>query len=259
MFDQLVLSATMRKRSGRWLYFTGTAAAWMMALTTTIIGGIFAYDARLSGSMKDLIICVVPPPAVSPPPGGRRNDAKPTPKEGFVSAAKPPDGIKPVSEKPPVIPTVTGDYIGDHNGVPGGDPNGRPDGVVNGLPVDLTDGNKSIGPPPPPLNTKRAETAPPSKAQSIVRKVSTVLQGSATRRVQPVYPILARNARVSGQVVVEVTIDEEGNVIGARALSGHALLKQVSLDAAFGWKWRPTLLNGVPVKVIGTITFNFQL
>jgi protein TonB len=127
------------------------------------------------------------------------------------------------------------------------------------LPVDLSGDNKSFDPPPPPPDTKKVEPVQPAKTQTIVRQVSTVLQGSATRRVQPVYPILARNARISGQVVVEVTIDEEGNVIGARALSGHALLKQVSLDAAFGWKWRPTLLNGVPVKVIGTITFNFQL
>ncbi|HWP43931.1 MAG TPA: energy transducer TonB, partial [Blastocatellia bacterium] len=120
-------------------------------------------------------------------------------------------------------------------------------------------GTSTGNPPPPPPEIKKVEPDPRPEPQTIVRRVSHVLQGSAIRRVQPAYPILAIKTRVSGKVVVEVTIDEEGNVIDARALSGHALLKKVSVDAARGWKWRPTMLNGVPVKVIGTITFNFQL
>ncbi|HJZ67954.1 MAG TPA: tetratricopeptide repeat protein, partial [Blastocatellia bacterium] len=60
-------------------------------------------------------------------------------------------------------------------------------------------------------------------------------------------------------VVVEVTIDEEGNVISARAISGHPLLKDAAIDAARGWTFNQTLLQGVPVKVIGTITFRFEL
>ena len=86
-----------------------------------------------------------------------------------------------------------------------------------------------------------------------------MLQGSATRRVEPSYPPLAKTARVSGAVVVEVTVDEAGNVISARAISGHPLLKPAAEAAARGWKFTPTQLSGVPVKVIGTITFNFNL
>ena len=59
--------------------------------------------------------------------------------------------------------------------------------------------------------------------------------------------------------MVEVTVDEQGNVISARALSGHPLLKDAATNAAKGWKFSPTMLTGVPVKVIGTITFNFNL
>jgi protein TonB len=62
---------------------------------------------------------------------------------------------------------------------------------------------------------------------------------------------------VSGAVVVEITIDEEGNVISARAMSGHPLLKDAAVAAARSWKFRPTMLSGQAVKVIGTITFNF--
>jgi TonB family protein len=60
-------------------------------------------------------------------------------------------------------------------------------------------------------------------------------------------------------VVVEVTVDEEGKVISARAISGHPLLKDAAVEAARGWTFTPTKLQGDPVKVIGTITFNFIL
>src|SRR5436853_3946888 len=92
----------------------------------------------------------------------------------------------------------------------------------------------------------------------IIRKSGGVLQGSATKRVAPVYPPSAKAAKVSGAVVVEVTIDEAGKVIEARAISGHPLLKDSAIEAAREWTFSPTQLSGVPVKVIGTLTFNFH-
>jgi protein TonB len=74
-----------------------------------------------------------------------------------------------------------------------------------------------------------------------------------------VYPPLARAAKVSGSVVVEVTIDETGAVIAARALSGHPLLKDAAVAAARAWAFTPTILDGNHVKVIGTLTFNLEL
>ncbi|MBI3654483.1 MAG: TonB family protein [Acidobacteria bacterium] len=96
-------------------------------------------------------------------------------------------------------------------------------------------------------------------APKIVRKSGGVLAGSAIRRVEPTYPPLAKAARVSGAVVVEVTVDEVGKVIAARALSGHPLLKDAAVAAARGWEFTPTQLGGAVVKVVGTITFNFTL
>jgi protein TonB len=92
----------------------------------------------------------------------------------------------------------------------------------------------------------------------IIRKSGGVLQASATRRVEPKMPPLAKAANVTGAVVVEVTVDEDGNVIAARAISGHPLLKDAAVSAAREWKFAPTQLSGVPVKVIGTLTFNFK-
>jgi TonB family protein len=93
----------------------------------------------------------------------------------------------------------------------------------------------------------------------IVRKQGDVLRGSAINLVEPAYPPLAKAARVSGSVVVEVTVDEQGNVIALRPVSGHPLLRDAAVAAARQWKFTPTLLSGVAVKVIGTLTFNFNL
>ena len=64
-------------------------------------------------------------------------------------------------------------------------------------------------------------------------------------------------AGASGSVVVQVLIDEQGNVTSARAVSGHPLLQQAAVNAAQQARFSPTTLMGEPVKVTGVITFNF--
>src|SRR5262249_53318547 len=91
-----------------------------------------------------------------------------------------------------------------------------------------------------------------------VRKSGGVLADSAIKRVEPTYSPFAKAARVSGAVVVEVTVDTDGKVIAARAISGHPLLKDEAVTAARQWVFQPTLLSRQAVRVIGTITFNFQ-
>lgn len=84
-----------------------------------------------------------------------------------------------------------------------------------------------------------------------------VVNGKARSLVTPQYPASARAVRASGQVSVAVTIDENGNVISASAVSGHPLLRPAAESAARSSKFNPTLLSGQPVKVTGTIIYNF--
>jgi TonB family protein len=86
-----------------------------------------------------------------------------------------------------------------------------------------------------------------------------VLNGKATKKPQPVYPPIAMAARAQGTVVVQITVDEEGYVISARAVSGHPLLQQAAVQAARQARFTPTRLEGKPVKVLGVITYNFVL
>lgn len=79
------------------------------------------------------------------------------------------------------------------------------------------------------------------------------------KHVPPAYPAEARAARIQGRVVVEATIGVSGTVVDAKVVRSIPLLDQAALDAVKQWQFTPTLLNGVPVPVIMTVTVNFTL
>jgi TonB family protein len=84
-----------------------------------------------------------------------------------------------------------------------------------------------------------------------------ILNGKAISMPVPAYPMVARNVKVSGAVMVQVLVDEGGDVISAYAVSGHPLLQAAAVDAARKAKFSPTLLQGEPVKINGVLTYNF--
>jgi TonB family protein len=84
-----------------------------------------------------------------------------------------------------------------------------------------------------------------------------VLNGSATSLPQPAFPAIARAAHASGEVTVQITVDETGNVVAARAVSGHQLLLAAAVTAARQARFTPTRVNGEPVKVTGVLVYNF--
>ncbi len=88
---------------------------------------------------------------------------------------------------------------------------------------------------------------------------NTVLNAQATSLPTPLYPAVARAAHASGNVTVEVTIDEDGNVVSAKAVSGHPLLQAASVEAARQAKFAPTRVSGQPAKVQGVIVYTFNL
>jgi protein TonB len=77
--------------------------------------------------------------------------------------------------------------------------------------------------------------------------------------VMPVYPQLAKSARVQGSVEFTALISKEGMIGRLRLVRGHPLLIEAAKEAVLQWRYRPTLLNGVPVDVVTNITVNFTL
>jgi protein TonB len=106
------------------------------------------------------------------------------------------------------------------------------------------------------------EDAPPPPAPAVadpVRLHSGIRAPVKLTNVAPVYPPTALAVRLQGLVILEATIDVDGNVASAKVLKSVPLLDQAAVDAVGQWKFTPTLLNGVPVSVIMTVTVNFKL
>ncbi|MDX2030937.1 MAG: energy transducer TonB [Blastocatellia bacterium] len=119
--------------------------------------------------------------------------------------------------------------------------------LIGGLPAGIA--ARGEVPPPPAARGARVDGK---------QRISEgVLQGNAVNKVTPTYPAIARQMNASGEVQVQITINEEGRVIEAVALSGHPLLRTPAEDAARRWTFKPTTLSGKPVKALGVLTFVF--
>ena len=79
-----------------------------------------------------------------------------------------------------------------------------------------------------------------------------IAESKLIHRVEPIYPELAKKARVSGNVILQITTNEEGFVTDARVTSGHPLLNDSAIAAVKQWRYSPTLLNGQPVPIVGS-------
>jgi protein TonB len=86
-----------------------------------------------------------------------------------------------------------------------------------------------------------------------------VSQGLLLQKTTPVYPPIAKAARVSGTVVLQATISKTGSIEGLHVISGPAMLQQAALEAVKNWRYRPYLLNNEPVEVETTVNVIFTL
>lgn len=111
--------------------------------------------------------------------------------------------------------------------------------------------------PTPPEASRAASSGEP--ARSKVPVSAGVLNSKAVSLPKPEYPSTAKTAGAQGKVVVELTIDETGKVVKARAVSGHPLLQKAAVAAALQARFSPTILSGEPVSITGTISYNFML
>jgi protein TonB len=135
-------------------------------------------------------------------------------------------------------------------GIAGGVPGGVPGGVIGGVVGGVLGGTGTTVPTPPPAVRP---------LQRVVRVGGNLKAPHQTFSVDPAYPPLAREAHIWGTVVVDAVIDEHGNVVQVRVLSGHPMLIDAALKAVLQWKYEPTTLNGRPVSVELQVQVHFKL
>ena len=222
----------------------------VVVLAGPILAGLY-YTDSINIKQFTSTMLVAPPPPPPPPPPATGDVIKPKIVHHILMNAGKllaptviPKHIAEIKE-PALAPDSLGGVVG---GVPGGVPGGQSGGVLGGVIGGVL--NTAARPAPPP---------PSVKPNGPVRVGGHVRQPKVIVKVLPKYPVLARQTHVQGQVRIDAVLDEQGNVIEMKIVSGHPLLYQAALDALKQWKYEPTYLNNRPIAVKLIVTINFQL
>jgi periplasmic protein TonB len=157
----------------------------------------------------------------------------------------------PVRDTGPHVPTIAPDRISPEASTvvaPLVESTGVPDGVIGAIGLMVT-----ADAPPPPRHPETQRPAGPVRVADLPRPPTKVVD------VRPVYPEVARSARLEGTVVIEAVIDTAGRVTNCRVIKSAPLFDQAALDAVSQWRYTPSTYNGRTVGVLITITVHFAL
>lgn len=244
MFEDSLFATNAPRRPQR-----GVAAAISFGVQAVLLGVLVLVplvytDALPVGTLKNYV-------EIPPPPGRRAPDPAPSPRPRDRTTAS--ELIGTTVLQPPRIPDRI-NVVDDRNLAPppidpyaviGGPRGGGPN---NSTLLNILASDMRPGAPPPP------GTTPPR-----IIRVSKLDEGLLLHRVTPVYPPLARQARIQGPVVLRAMVGRDGRIQGLQVIGGHPMLTKAAIDAVQQWRYRPYLLNNEPVEIETQITMNFVL
>ncbi|HTG29877.1 MAG TPA: energy transducer TonB [Methylomirabilota bacterium] len=239
MFDEMVVSSPNPSKTNKPWTVVLSMIFQVAFLAVLILIPLIYTEALPKTMMATLLVAPPPPPPPPPPPIAQIVHVKP--QVHLMDAGKLvtpkviPKDIKIIKEDAPDMSGMQGGVVG---GVAGGQMGGVIGGVIGG-----------VGAAPPP----------PKPAQQRIRQGGQVQAAKLVNKVQPLYPPLARQTRISGTVRLHAIIAKNGSVEQLEVISGHPLLVQAALDAVRQWKYQPTTLNGENVEVDTTIDVIFSL
>jgi protein TonB len=199
-------------------------------------------EALPKGTSMFMLVAPPPPPPPPPPPAAAVVHVKQVQTDivngELRTPTKIPQKIKMIQEDeaPPAMAST-----GVVGGVPGGVPGGSMGGVIGSVLSSVS------------------VAAPKMAAPTRVRVSSGVSTGLLVRKVPPVYPPLARQARIQGVVILQAQISKDGTIQNLQLVSGHPMLAPAAIEAVKQWKYKPYLLNGEPVEVDTQVQVNFTL
>src|SRR6266536_6090411 len=252
MFEQTFVEGKTKKT---WTVLVAFLGQTLFMIIAVILPMIY-FDVLPKTQLTSFLVAPPPPPPPPPPPAAQApvKIVKVIPRQfdaGRLMAPKSvPKEIATIKEEE--LPPPTTGVSGVVGGVPGGVAGGTPGGVLGGIIGSVP----SAAPPPPPA-AKKEEVKPQVQRIKIGGQVQ---QANLIKQVKPVYPQLAKQARISGTVHLSAIISKDGTIQELKALPGaHPLLVPAAIDAVRQWVYKPTMLNGEPVEVVTTIDVNFTL
>lgn len=252
MFEQTFVDG-VGKTNKPWSVFVSFLIQVGLIIVLVLIPLIYT-DTLPSAHLTSFLVAPPPPPPPPPPPAAAPvKIVKIIPRQfdaGRLMAPKAiPKDIAMIKEEelPPPMSGAVGVVGGVPGGVPGGTMGGVMGGIIGGIPT-------AAPPPPPPV---KVEVKPPTPQR--IRVGGNVQQANLLKQPKPVYPPLAKQARIQGTVRFNAIIGKDGTIQNLTLVSGHPLLAPSAREAVIQWIYRPTLLNGEPVEVQTQIDVNFTL
>ena len=251
MFDRFIDSREAGATAKKSITLIASVTIHVVLIVSAVILPLLFPD-TVAGSIQRLSFLVTPPrppaPPPAPPPEATAGRIPRTVLDDAFQAPVeiPREILMGMDEAPPLDSLIAGIPVGVPGGIPGGVPGGIIDGVLWGAPASMD---------PLPLPPAPAQVRPPQR----VRVGGSVQRAKLIRQVRPRYPVLAVQARIQGTVILEATISELGSVEDLRVIEGHPLLIGRALEAVRQWRYKPTVLNGVPVRVVTRITVRFNM
>lgn len=229
---------------------SGTAAPVTFGMSLLVHAGLVAtilvlplFSDEILTPASGLRAFFAAPPAITPPPPPPAPPALPAAVRSAVVPARQPTAVPDSAFRAPieipevVVPEEPALDLGTSEGVEGGVEGGVPGGVVGGIVGGLAE----------------AVPTPPR----ILRIGGNVKPPRLLHRVEPVYPPVARQARIAGKITIDAIVGQDGRVRETRVVSGAPLLSEAAVEAVRQWRYEPQLLNGVPVdfELLVTVTF----
>lgn len=244
MFEDSLLESGGRLRTKRGMTTTLSFVLQICLVGILVLIPLLYTEALPKQQLMTFLVAPPPPPPPPPPPAAVPQRVVKVVQTDIINGelrtpTKIPKKVEMIKEEeaPPPVMSAAGVVGGVPGGVPGGQMGGVIGGIISSTPVAVP------------------KVATPQR----VRVSQGVSQGLLIHRVQPMYPPLARQARIQGTVVLQAEISKDGTIENLRLISGHPMLAPSAIEAVKQWRYKPYFLNGEPVAVETQITVNFTL
>ena len=234
-FDSLVLTEPRSHKKGRGATLAVSIVLHAILIAAVVVVPLVFYDSLPAPDEAIRAFFVSPVVAAPPPPPAA--GFRPAPRTPVAPHPEEPAKFVAPLETPTQLKPEEGIALGVEGGVPGGVEGGVPGGVVGGIVGGLPQ-----------------EAPPPPKAVRVGGQIKTP---QLVKKVDPAYPELAKQARLSALLILEATVDATGHVREVTMLRGAPLFDEPAMEAVRQWVYRPLLLHGVPTPFVVRVTLKF--
>jgi len=240
MFEDSLLESGGRLKTQRGLYTSLSMIVQVGLLGVLVLIPLLFTEALPKTQLMTFLVAPPPPPPPPPPPVAQVHVVKQLQTDlvngQLRTPTKIPEKVQMIREDEAPPPSLASGGVIGGIGAAGGSVGGVIGGIISSTAI-----------------------VPKAVVPQRVRVSQGVTQGLLIKKVQPVYPPLARQARIQGNVLLQAEISTEGTIENLHLISGHPMLAPAAIEAVKQWRYKPYILNGEPVPVETQITVIFSL